>query len=374
MDCSGLTSKQFKEDFCRKATAQRIPINGSMEITHRCNLRCKHCYLGQQDAIHEQASCRELDTKAILKIIDDITAAGCLYFLITGGDPLMRKDFIDIYKHAVKNGLVVKLFTNGTLISDKVVEVLQNFIPQLVDITLYGATADTYEKVTGAPGSYERCILGIEKLLAAKIPVGLKTELLNLNQHELFAMESLAASFGLKFRYDYAVQPCLNGDKTPLQFRIEPEDGVAIDFASEERQKQWVEQSGEISMGLASDKIYDCSAGRMSFHIDPYGNLMPCMTAVLYKYDLLQGSFADGWNNFLPRVFLSKLAPSDFVCSKCPNQALCHFCPAVFYIENGSETVRSEYLCQIGKLRRREINKYKDSIISKQPDEGNASV
>lgn len=198
---------------------------------------------------------------------------------------------------------------------------------------------------------------GIEKLLAAKLPLKLKTMVMTLNQHEFSAMEQLAANLGVKFRFDCAVQPCMNSDKSPLKYRIKPEEAIAIDFASQERQAQWLEQHKQKGDFSPLKKLYECGAGRTGFHIDPYGNLMPCMTAVTYKYNLLQGSFADGWNNFFPQEFLAKPAPQDFICTKCDNHSLCSFCPAVFYLENKSETERSEYMCQIGKLRRAEIEK-----------------
>ncbi len=361
MDCGGglPTSTEFMNNLYRKASEQRIPMNGSFEITHRCNLRCKHCYLGSQDVVHANAADQELDTKTICKIIDEITTAGCLQLLITGGEPLVRKDFLEIYQHAAQSGLIIRLFTNGTLISDKIIKELQAMPPRETEITLYGATAETYENVTGVPGSYKRCMQGIEKLLAAKIPLKLKTMLLNLNQHEFHDMEQFADNLGLGFRYDSAVQPCLNGDKAPLTYRVTPDEIVAIDFADKGRCVGWQEQYEKYGGVFVSDKLYNCGAGRMGFHIDPCGNLMPCMTAVHYKYNLLQGSFEDGWNNFIPKEFLAKLAPKNFGCQKCPKQFLCNFCPAFFYLENESETERSEYLCQIGHQRYQAIQKHK---------------
>ncbi len=362
MDCGEAAfTEAFMDNLRLKAAEHRIPISGSIEITHCCNLRCKHCYLGPQGIVHQNAD-HVLDTTAWKKIMDDITEAGCLQLLITGGDPLIRKDFVDIYQHAAKNGLLIRLYTNGTLISDKIIDVLQAFPPIEVEITLYGATAETYENVTGITGSYKKCIQGIEKLLAANLPLKLKTMVMTLNQHEFFAMEQLAKDFGVKFRHDCVISPFMDGDKTPLQYRIKPEEVIAIDFAHEENNAEWVEQNAKYGgVVVDSDKLYNCGAGKIGFHIDPFGNLMPCMSTAAYKYNLLQGSFADGWNNFFPKDFLAKSAPQDFVCSKCDKHFLCGACPAAFDIENKSETEPVDYMCQIGHLRADQIDKIKNN-------------
>ncbi len=359
MDCDATTfTEAFMDTLRLKALERRIPIKGGIEITQRCNLYCKHCYLGPQDIVHKTSD-HELDTKTWKKILDDITEAGCLQLLITGGEPLIRKDFIELYQHAAQNGLIIILFTNGTLISDKILDVLQAFPPFEIEITLYGATEATYENVTGVPGSYKQCMHGIEKLIAAKLPLKLKTMVMTLNQHEFFAMEQLAKDLGVKFRHDCIVLPCLDGDQTPLQYRIKPEEVIDIDFAHKENDAKWCKQHAEFGGSPASDTLYNCGAGRINFHIDPFGNLMPCITTIAYQYNLLQGSFADCWNNFIPREFLAKSAPHDFACAKCAKRFLCSFCPATFDLQNNSETELVEYMCQIGHLRADQIEKIK---------------
>lgn len=338
----------------QRAAMNRIPLSGTMEITHRCNLRCQHCYLGSQTALAKQPPAAEMDTATIFKILDEITAAGCLNLLLTGGDPLMRKDFIDIYQYAVKKGLLLRVFTNGTMITEEIVALFKKFPPVTIEITLYGATEQTYEKVTGIAGSYKRCLQGIEKLLAINVPLVLKTVVMTLNKHEFFAIEQLAKNLGTRFRYDCIIRPQLDGDKRPMRLRLLPEEVIAIDFATAERSNDWVRQDKEHANCSVLSKVYNCGAGRYSFHVDPYGNLMPCITAVRYKYSLLTGSFQDGWDKFFPPILEQKVA-ANFKCGKCPNIFLCSFCPATFYLENGSEVEHSAYMCQIGHLRRAKI-------------------
>lgn len=358
MDCDAelALGSQFMAGFNQRARERRIPISGSIEVTHRCNFNCVHCYLGAQSEIHQKALTSEISSAKFFQIIDEITEAGCLKLLFTGGDPFFRKDFLEIYKHAKQNGLLVTIFTNGTLISDAALEVLQAFPPKIIEITLYGATEQTYESITKIPGSYRKCLHAIEKLLAIKAHLKLKTMVININKHEFFAMEKMAKDWGVDFRFDCVVQPKHSGNAEHQNLRLQPEEIVAISFADPERSKLWVEQDKTRSGLQTSDLLYNCGAGRIGFHIDPYGNLMPCLSSIKYKYSLLTGSFLDGWNNFIPKIIAQKI-PAGFVCTKCRNRFLCRFCPASFYLEGNSETKRADYLCAIGTAFREMISK-----------------
>ena len=109
---SAISYAQFSERLNKQVIAKRIPINGSFELTFRCNLRCVHCYcnlpLNDQDAIE-----KELTSEEVLHIFDQIAEAGCLWLLLTGGEPLVRKDFLEIYTYAKKKGFLITLFNNS---------------------------------------------------------------------------------------------------------------------------------------------------------------------------------------------------------------------------------------------------------------------
>ena len=143
----------------RVAVERRIPLNGSLAMTHRCQLRCVHCYLGDE-RYTPPAPAGELPTAFWLDLLDQVAAAGCLNLLVTGGEPLLRPDFAAVYEHAIRRGLLVTVFTNGTLVDERVVDLFAEWPPQLVEVSLYGASAPVYERVTGIPGSHGRCLRG----------------------------------------------------------------------------------------------------------------------------------------------------------------------------------------------------------------------
>ena len=153
----------YFRDLFQRASAARVPLAGTLDLTRRCNLRCVHCYLGPQEGVRA-AGDREMSTAQVLAILDQVVDAGCLHLLITGGDPLLRRDFPEIYRHARLSGLDVTVFTNGTPVTDRIIELFRELPPRVVEVTLYGATAGTYERITGVPGSFERCLAGVRRL------------------------------------------------------------------------------------------------------------------------------------------------------------------------------------------------------------------
>lgn len=299
----------------------------------------------------------EMSTSQILSVLDAITDAGCLYLLITGGEPFLRKDFAEIYSHAKMNGLLVTVFTNGTLITESIVKLFEELPPRAVEISLYGATASTYEKITGVAGSFEKCMQGIRQLLGHKIHIKLKTILMTLNRHEFSSIQNMAKNFGVKFRFDAEIFPRFNGDKTPINLRVSPEEAVEKEFSNDARRLHWREYI-ERHQGLpASETLYTCGAGLTNFHIDPYGNLQPCLMTTHFTYNLLSGSFSKGWYDIMPYI-REKKSRADSACNQCEKRVLCDFCPAFFYLENGAEDRYSPYLCEIGQHRFRVLNNY----------------
>jgi len=351
-----LTNTEYLDQFHRKAVRLRIPLSGSLDLTYRCNLKCVHCYVGPQNDVREMQK-EEMATDKVLSLIDEITDAGCLDLLISGGEPLMRKDFSNVFLHAKMKGLLVTVFTNGTLVTEDVLSLFHRYPPYLVEISLYGATSATYEAVTGVPGSYARCIDGIERLLSKGIRVKLKTMLMTLNCHELSAMEQVARAYGISFRLDAALFPRINGDKAPLAMRISPDDAVEHELTDVERLKSWKEFFAGQDGSPVSDQLYVCGAGNTGFHIDPYGILKPCVMVRSNTFNLSEGSFLSGWNGPINEISDKKASPT-YACNGCGYYVLCGACPGFFELENGAEDIHSEYLCAMGRARMRKLSSY----------------
>ena len=338
-----------------RAIAARIPLSGSIAMTHRCHLRCVHCYLGDERTTPPPEG--ELGTEFWYSVVDQVADAGCLNLLMTGGETLLRPDFPEVYKRARRRGMLVTVFTNGTLINERFVRLFEEFSPDMIEITLYGGSPETYEGVTGIPGSYERCLRGLDALLEHRIPVGLKAMVLSENEHEVDGMRRIASDRGLGFRLDTALFPARDGDRSPLDHRIPAEEAVRIEMqdvkfhgkASEYFQQMQGQQP-------ADQRLYTCMAGLTGFHVDPRGTLLPCLMVSTHGYDLRHGSFRTGWDEVLSTFLKQEVAPG-YECYRCETRFLCGLCPAQAEMESGSPYGKSEYLCRLGDLRRRAVTR-----------------
>lgn len=341
---------EFSEVLHRKAIAGRLPFEGSLELTPRCNLTCAHCYINLPIADRE-ARRRELCLEETRRILDEVADAGCLCLLLTGGEILVRPDFFDIYLHAKRKGFLLTIYTNGTMITPRKADIFAEWRPFKIEISLYGATQATYERVTGIPGSYARCVQGIDLLVERHVPLELKTVAMKLNRHELALMEAFAEERGLPFHFDSVITPRLDCSQAPLAQRLSPQEVVDLDMADPKRVQAWRDISHGSEMAAEPDDLLTCGAGLHSFHIDAFGQMFLCMDLRHpdFMYDLRNGTFKEGFYQFFPKVRARKRTKPHL--SSLEHTNLCDACPAKNWMETGDPEVPAPYLLEIADLR-----------------------
>jgi radical SAM protein with 4Fe4S-binding SPASM domain len=333
--------------------ARRIPIEGTVETTFRCNLRCAHCYVNE--AVGDFATRdRELSLARLKELVDEIVAAGTLFVLFTGGEILVRPDFPELYEYAVKKGLLVTVFTNGTLVTERIADLFAEYRPDTIEISLYGMTRETYERVTQVPGSYDKCLAGIQRLLDRGLPLKLKTMALTWNYHEIAAMEEFARSRGLFFRFDSMLNPRVDcGANRNGELQLSAEQALALDLGDPERMEElrrFCEKFTRKDVVRDSEHVYTCGAGQSSFTVDPYGQLQMCQLSRRNGFDLKEDTFLRGWSERFPELRARKWQENS-VCRKCNLMSLCGSCPGAAEMETGSvEGVVREF-CEIAHLR-----------------------
>ncbi len=338
----------------RRTSAKRVPISGSIEVTQRCNHKCIHCYnnLAAGDA---NAKGRELSLAEHYRILDELTEAGCLWLLFTGGEIFLRHDFLDIYAYAKRKGLLITLFTNGTLINAEIADCLTQHPPFSIEITIYGHTRETYESITTIPGSYDRCINGIELLTDRELPLKLKTMALTRNKLEIEALKRFVEEdLGLEFKFDAMINPRRDCSQTPLDVRLTPAEVVKLDLKYPERVAEWKCFAARLSHAAVdldrAKNLYACGAGQNSFAVDPYGRLNLCVLSATDSYDLRQGCFKEGWGKHLAAVRRKK-ASQITKCTTCRLKSMCGICPANSVLECMDAEEPVDFLCQVAHLR-----------------------
>jgi radical SAM protein with 4Fe4S-binding SPASM domain len=291
-----------------------------------------------------------MDTALIARIIGESVDEGCLWLLLTGGEPLIRTDFREIYLQAKRRGMLITVFTNGTLIDAEAADFLAEWRPSSVEVTLYGATQKTYEDITRVRGSYKRCMQGIEFLLQRKVPLTLKTMAMRQNIHEIPMMREYAERIGLEFRFDPLINARLDGDRGPFSSRLGVEDVLRLDREDGMRWREMEKLCREDAGDPASAMLYSCGAGDTSFHVDPYGNLCMCVMARNQSYDLRDGRFGEGWSVFL-RSVKARSPGTENRCSTCGLRSLCGQCPGWSQVEHGDDETPVAFLCEIAYNR-----------------------
>jgi len=352
--------------FWKEIEEKRIPLSAEIELTERCNHNCLHCYINLP-ANDEETKKRELSFEEIRSTVDEAVEMGCLWWLITGGEPLLREDFQDIYLYLKKNGLLVSVFTNATLITPELVSLFRRYPPRDLEITVYGVTQKTYERVTRTPGSFEACRRGMNLLQEGDVPRTLKAMALRSNVGELEAIKDFCKPISKgHFRFDPFLHLRLRrNDKINRQIkneRLSPEEIVKIELADEGRKngllKKVCEEKrvGQETAHFHNDNhLFYCGAGTTSFAINPYGFFKLCssLSHPDCVYDLKKGSLKEAWTDFVPKVRAMRTEDEECrkKCLRCPLINLCMWCPATAYLECGKLDRHIDDFCRLAHGR-----------------------
>jgi MoaA/NifB/PqqE/SkfB family radical SAM enzyme len=281
-------------ELLQRAAARRQPANGAFELTSRCNLACRICYVRQAPG-EGAAQSRELTAGAWLSLARQAVDQGMVFLLLTGGEPFLRPDFFEIYEPLTRLGLILTLFTNGTIVTPTVARRLAQAPPSRTEITLYGATAATYEAITGVPGSFARCCAGIETLVAEGVPLGLKSTLTRQNAGELEAMRELAHGWGLPFSAAWLLSRRPDGGASEVEdCRLAARECVALEPADQASASEWTEAAlRESSAG--PERSFYCQAGTAAFVVNPAGEMNVCLDLPFPAVRPLERGFAAAW-------------------------------------------------------------------------------
>jgi radical SAM protein with 4Fe4S-binding SPASM domain len=336
-----------------RVRAGRVPLRGSIELTHRCNLACVHCYVNLP-AADRAAQRREMTTDEVKRVLDELAELGLLGLTLTGGEPLLRPDFAELYAYAHDRGILVSVYTNATLITDRIVELWQERPPTAVDITMYGQSAEVYDRVAAAgEGQHARYRRGLERLLEAGVHVTLKTVAMRANRDEVVAMAQFAEALGCEFRLDAVLSPRIDGGRGPLAQRLSPDEVVTLEMVPRKFEKAWDEYCHVNEGAPKSDELYSCGAGINTFVIDPYGRMHPCELSRKLGWDVLRDGFAAGWFGAIPELRAQK-REHDRGCGSCAAHGGCSNCTGMAELEAlGADA--NPYFCQVADVRHQRV-------------------
>jgi radical SAM protein with 4Fe4S-binding SPASM domain len=326
----------------RRAADNLIPLQVSLEVTHRCNLSCKHCYI---DAPLQD----ELSLDEFKDVLDQLAAAHTMYLLFTGGEILVRPDFFEIAFYAKEHGFIIMLLTNGTMVNPGTAREIQQLQPMSVGISLHGAISATHDGITGKSGSFAATLEAVKQLKSLGVTVMLHTLLMDSNAHEADAMRNLAQSLGVYLRVGHQFVPRRSGSIAP--FRYEANLTQLCGYFEESRAKGSLETSGINGV---------CKAGKGACSISPTGDVFPCLLMPLKLGNLRETRFADIWkDNPGPQLTrLRSITKDDLsTCKDCKLARFCQRCIGVAYTETGELTRPAPSACRNAALKAEFIRK-----------------
>lgn len=342
-----------------KAYRSKIAASGTLELTARCNLSCKMCYIHKAEN-DPQALARELPTGFWLDMVRQVREAGTLTMLITGGEPLLRRDFHEIYMACKTAGFLVSVNTNATLLRDEDIALFAKYPPVRLNISLYGASEETYAALCGIGKMYTRTAENIRKLRKAGVNVKLNYTVTPYNCKDAEAIFAFGREVDAPVQHATYLFPPVRacegccGEVSRLSPREAAEydlictreklgdEGFAHRRATMLQGTEGVFLADEDDTRDPTERIF-CRAGTSSYWITYDGRLLPCGMLQEPSVPLTDRPFADAWRavqKATEQIFL----PAQ--CTDCALRPYCEVCAAVCYGENGEFSRVPHYLCE----------------------------
>jgi radical SAM protein with 4Fe4S-binding SPASM domain len=345
----------YTEDYGKRLAKKRdktgFPRDVIFEITHRCNLRCRHCYVAPESGK------KELSTQEVKSVLDQLVEAGCLHLTLTGGEPLRRKDILALIDYARRIGLFVHLFTNGTLITPQIADRLKEFQLTSLELSLHSLKRERFDWFTRVAGSYDRAINAINLLKERTLPIALKITITRANLDEIGELKAFVEYVGATPEWAAVLMPRQDGSKDNITVRLEPEGVVNLnallfpnptgDPSLEEMPKS---DSGPRRRWMRG-RLFQCGAGKNGLAISPYGELKPCLELPAAGYSALNSGLREGWKMLGDYVRSSKPNPENR-CFDCRLRKFCSSCPAKARLECGDMNACPPYYRRLAELTR----------------------
>lgn len=343
----------------------RIPLDATFELTVRCNLKCKMCLFRHDDSENKEIIKNEKTAKEWIDMARQVADAGSLSLLITGGEPLIRPDFPEIYEAIYKMGFFITLYTNATLITDKIKKLLTKYPPHKIGITIYGSSQKVYEKVSENGAVFDKLIEGMRFLKTLPSQFEARTTIINENYDDIYKIEELIKKeIGEKcvLIHSQMVYKSVRGACADVKScRLTPKQNMKLYMRRKIDQIR--KKAKEEGLNLESLKIefeqpkvdllekellekltlLGCSAGMDSYTISWDGKLLACQMLGVFYTEPFKVGFQKAWDELPLKIKLPKFNKK---CESCKHESICNACYACRYAETGDLGGVPDYVCR----------------------------
>ena len=337
-----------------------LPFSGTFELTPRCNMNCKMCYIRMDEAEMARVG-REVDADEWIRIAREAVAQGMTMALFTGGEAMLYKDFKKVYLAVRSMGVFVSINTNGTHMSDEWIEFFKQYPPAKFNLTIYGGCNETYARLCRNPNGFDQLKAGVEKLQANGFEVLLNCMITKQNVCDLEAIYAFGREHDLPIHATTYTFPAVRkeGVDDIDQDRFTPTEAaiarVKVNWNAIDDEARFLARADQILADVEHAESLDeecaevqgdkvlCAGGRSSFWLTWDGRMLPCGMISDFPVRAAGRPFVDAWHEVVNHTAQITLAPE---CANCSKKSLCLPCAAKLKAESGFYDHKAEYKCE----------------------------
>jgi AdoMet-dependent heme synthase len=312
------------------------PMFAHIYVENRCHLKCDHCYESEESYPQEPSSMSLADYDALFLQLREL---GALVVTLSGGEPFLRRDFLDIVELARRHRLFIRVYTSGTLLDEAKADRMKALAVNETHVSIYSHDADTHDAFTHHPGSWRKSVRALELLRERGMKTVLKSNVTTFNVDHLDELLALANAVGADLQLDPTIKPKQNGDRSALRFAVAPEVIAHKVLARPEFHRYVPLEEAEgycdgVNHRRGGGSM--CAAGTKIITIHADGTVAPCTLFPFGNGNAKTERLVDVWRNSpLFRNVRNQRFNDMHECTSCSLERTCDPCMAYAIIENG---------------------------------------
>jgi MoaA/NifB/PqqE/SkfB family radical SAM enzyme len=338
-----LTSSYFFE-LSMNARRKRYLYSILLELSPICNFKCPFCYVRKTPEEMQREGAEIIRFQDWKRLLDQLSQLGVINVGFTGGECMLHPDFVDIYNYAISKGFLVSMITNLSALTEEKLKAFVAHKPKIINVTLYGGSEDTYQRICGKKAYFKRVLENLDLLSAEKIPFSLQMTISKDNYQDLAAVYAISKKHNVPFHYNvsfFRIRQCTK----EIQEENLVDDKIitnAIKQLDEYYETKQIRNIDMIPKPVKNTIGVNCAAGRSNAFISHRGFMQPCVSFDAISISTFDHSIDQCWKYIVSEC--DKI-PMISECNGCIHWGRCQHCFAMHYADTETFDKPSPLLC-----------------------------